>query len=259
MRKQLYKWRSNLIRLLKPEQYLPNAANTCRLEKLRDIHKGKRAFILGNGPSLTVEDMNLLKDEITFASNKIYLAYDQTDWRPTYLTCTDTIVARNNRETLLAQPEVKLFGHALFPEFRGCKDIVFCNYSKSKETAQKWDLVDGVSTGHSVVYWDLELAYWMGIREVYVLGLDHSFDVKSAKTGEKAMGNEVIKAADEKNHFHPDYRKPGETWTMPKMDLLREDFIVALEKFQSDGGTIVNVSRTTKLDVWPTARLEDIL
>ena len=242
-----------------PRDCLPNRLNNKSLLDLKDIHKGRRAFILGNGPSLTIEDMNLLKGEITFASNKIYLAYDQTDWRPTYLTCTDTIVARNNRETLLEQKETKIFGHGVFSEFKGTDNIIFCNVRKSAERALNWDLIDGISTGHSVVYYDLELAYWMGIREVYVLGVDFSFDVQSSKTGEKAMGNDVIKAAGEKNHFHPDYRKPGETWTMPKLDIQREEFLVALEKFKSDGGKIVNVSRQTKLDTWPTAILEDIL
>lgn len=238
---------------------LPATFNNRRLKALHNIHQGRRAFVIGNGPSLTTSDLSLLKSEITFASNKIYLAYDQTDWRPTYLTCTDTVVARNNRETLKNQPEKKIFGHAVFPEFRGNSEIIFCNPPKNKDAAKKWDLLDGISTGHSVVYYGLELAYWMGIREVYVLGVDFSFDVRSKKTGTKAMGNEVIEAAGEKNHFHPDYRKNGETWTMPKLDILREEFIFALQKFRSEGGSIVNVSRSTKLDAWPKANLDDIL
>ena len=260
MKKKLYELKLGIQRRLQPRAYLPNCANSRRLKALRNIHEGKRAFILGNGPSLTVADMELLRDEITFASNKIYLAYEQTDWRPSYLTCTDTIVARNNRNILLAQKEAKLFGHGIFPEFSGTKhDIIFCNRAKDDDSAKEWNLVKGIRTGHSVIYYDLQLAYWMGIREVYVLGVDFSFDVRSKKTGEKAMGNEVIEASDEKNHFHPDYRKPGETWTMPKLDEQKAEFAFALKKYQSAGGSIVNVSRTTKLDVWPKANLEDIL
>lgn len=238
---------------------LPNPRNDAKLRKLRNIHNGKRAFVLGNGPSLTIADMDLLKNEVTFASNKIYLAYDQTEWRPTYLSCTDSVVAANNRKVLIEQKETKLFGHAVFPEFRGCRNIVFCNPPKSGERALNWDLVDGIRTGHSVVYYQLQLAHWMGIREVYVLGLDFSFDVRSSRTGNKAMGNDVIMAADERNHFHPEYRKPGETWTMPKLDRLREEFVFALNKYRKDGGSIVNASRSTKLDAWPTAVLENIL
>lgn len=251
--------RNKLSRLCKPRNFLPNRFNDQALEALRGIHHGKRAFVLGNGPSLTVADMERLKSEITFASNKIYLAYEQTDWRPSYLSCTDTVVAENNRQLLLKQPQSKLFGHAVFPYFKNNKEIVFSNPPKSVERARHWDPIDGISTGHSVVYLQLQLAYWMGIRELYVLGLDFSFDVRSKKTGATAMGNDVIEAAGEQNHFHPEYRKPGETWTMPKLDMQRSEFSFAFEKFNEDGGKIVNVSRATKLDVFPTGKLEDVL
>ena len=55
-----------------------------KLRKLKNIHKNNRAFILGNGPSLCVEDLNKIKDDITFPANKIYLAFDETSFRPKY-------------------------------------------------------------------------------------------------------------------------------------------------------------------------------
>lgn len=36
---------------------------------MKDIYKGKRAFILGNGPSINQQDLTLLRDEITFVAN----------------------------------------------------------------------------------------------------------------------------------------------------------------------------------------------
>ena len=36
----------------------------------QDIHSGRRAFIIGNGPSLTVADLERLKGEVTFASEQ---------------------------------------------------------------------------------------------------------------------------------------------------------------------------------------------
>jgi hypothetical protein len=257
MKTRLAKLRRKASQLL--GRTLPNPGNDVRLAKLKDIHAGKRAFIVANGPSLKTEDLDLLKDEITFASNKIYLAYDQTDWRPTYLCCTDDIVARNNRDTLIAHPGVKLFGHSVFKYFKGERSITFCNPPRSMEAALDWDLVDGISTGHSVVFYQLELAFWMGIREVYVIGIDFSFDVKSKPTGEIAMGNQVIEAAGESNHFHPNYRPVGETWTMPKLDKLQSEFEFALRKYQEHDGSIVNASRKTMLEAWPRETLEDVL
>jgi hypothetical protein len=253
MKRKLQQW----LRRQRGE-VLPNPRNDRALEVLRNRHVGKRAFIIANGPSLKVEDLDRLKGEITFASNKIYLAYDQTEWRPTYLSCTDDIVARNNRETLIKHPGVKLFGHSVFKYFKGERSITFCNPPRSMEAALEWDLVDGISTGHSVVFYQLELAHWMGIREVYVIGIDFSFDVRSKPTGEIAMGNQVIEATDEKNHFHPEYRKPGETWTMPKLDKLREEFAFALERYKADGGLIHNASRKSALDAWPRVDFDEL-
>jgi hypothetical protein len=232
--------------------------NNERLLALKDCHKGRRAVIIGNGPSLRIQDLDLLKDEITFASNKIYLAFENTDWRPTYLTVTDTVVAENNQDYLKHSNLTKIFGHGPFQYFKYSKDIIFGNPPSITADPLLWDLVGGVSTGHSVLYWDLELAFWMGIREVYAIGLDFSFDVGSKPTGETAMGNDVLVAAGEVNHFHPDYRPKGETWTMPQMDKQRDEFRFALEKYQSDEGMIYNASRNTKLDVWPRVEFDDV-
>lgn len=53
-----------------------------RLKKLKNIHLGKRCFIIGNGPSLKAEDLSKLykNNEITFAFNRIYHIFDQTKW-----------------------------------------------------------------------------------------------------------------------------------------------------------------------------------
>ena len=66
------------------------------LEKLRDAHAGKRVVVMGNGPSLSRIDFDDLKGEITFASNKIFLAFDKTDWRPTYYSVEDDLVIIQN-------------------------------------------------------------------------------------------------------------------------------------------------------------------
>jgi hypothetical protein len=43
-----------------------------------------RAWIVGNGPSLSRTNLDKLIGETTFACNNIHLIYGQTRWRPTY-------------------------------------------------------------------------------------------------------------------------------------------------------------------------------
>ena len=57
-----------------------------KLKKYKDIHKGKRCFIIGNGPSLQMSDLEILykNKEICFGVNRIFLGFNDTEWRPDY-------------------------------------------------------------------------------------------------------------------------------------------------------------------------------
>ena len=62
-------------------------------EKFKDKHKNKRVFIIGNGPSLKDTNLNLLKNEISIAMNRVSLIYEKNkDWKPTYYLFTSTNV-----------------------------------------------------------------------------------------------------------------------------------------------------------------------
>ena len=65
------------------------------------------------------------------------------------------------------------------------------------------------------------------------------------------MDEEALKSAGEVNHFHPDYRKPGEAWAVPNMEGQRYSFQSARDRFQAAGRKVINASRVTKLDVFP--------
>lgn len=55
------------------------------LKQYKNKYDGKRCFIVATGPSLTVEDLSLLKNEITFGMNSICMSSKLTDWIPTFL------------------------------------------------------------------------------------------------------------------------------------------------------------------------------
>ena len=57
--------------------------NRSRLEVYRDLHRGKRCFVIGNGPSLKQTDLSLLKNEFTFGLNRIYLLFPELGFTTT--------------------------------------------------------------------------------------------------------------------------------------------------------------------------------
>ncbi|MFC2055928.1 hypothetical protein ACFLV7_16775 [Chloroflexota bacterium] len=79
---------------------IPVTGNDFRLAALKNRHKGQRCFVIGNGPSLSTTDLDQLRGEVTFACNKIYLAFNETDWRPTYYAVEDPLVAQQNYEEI---------------------------------------------------------------------------------------------------------------------------------------------------------------
>ena len=239
-------------------------ANDKQIESLKDAHKGQRAFIIGMGPSLLVSDIDRLKGEVTFACNKIYLAFDDTEWRPTYYSVIDLLVAQNNHSDICELKLKKIFTHPLQPLFSDESDIIYVRAVRNPGPADNprirfsKDILQSTYGGHTVIYFQMQLAYYMGIREIYLLGVDFSFDIPKT-TGEKPdHGEDILVYSGEVNHFHPDYRKPGEKWSMPNLAYQYKAFQCAKEAFESDGGFIANASRSTKLDVFPLVNFDQI-
>lgn len=61
--------------------------------ELKDMFKGKRGFLVANGPSLKQQDLKLLKDEITFFVNRSFLHEDYEYIKPTFHVIVDPKLA----------------------------------------------------------------------------------------------------------------------------------------------------------------------
>ena len=66
--------------------------NHC-FKDFKDIHKGETIYIIGNGPSLSATDLNLIKNSPSIAMNRISLIYEKyKSWRPKYyIFCSSNI------------------------------------------------------------------------------------------------------------------------------------------------------------------------
>ena len=226
-----------------------------QLLELKEKHIGQRAFIIGNGPSLTISDLNSLKDEITFGSNRIYLAFEETDWRPSYYSVLDQLVAQNNAHIIETLELKKIFGSGVKQHFSSNIDAIYVNELIPPVTDNRIefkfskDLMVGSYGGWTVVYLQMQLAYYMGIKELYLTGIDFKFE-HSKSTGKKNSDGEILKQENESNHFHPLYRLPGEEWSIPRLDYQCQAFTVAKKSFEESNGIVRNASRVTALHVF---------
>lgn len=147
------------------------------LIKFKDIHKGERCFIIGNGPSLRMDDLDTLHDhnEICFGVNRIYLSYPNTKWRPNYYVAVDALIVQNDRQKIQSMEETKFIRHFYKMDNMWEKEseYEFCGLTaRPGEPQFSLDIVDGVYIGNTVVYDAIQIAVYMGFEEIYLLGVD---------------------------------------------------------------------------------------
>lgn len=240
------------------------------INSIRNLHYGKRCFIVGNGPSLKIADLDKLNSEYSLASNKIYLAFDSTPWRPSLYSVEDTLVAFNNHDEIVNIAGcTKIFPAHLLSYLPRTANHFFINSfsSISSATAQHGfaskdsfirnfsrDLSFGVYWGSTITYSLMQMAVHMGFKKIYLIGVDHYYEEPT----EKLAGNMLV-SENEQNHFHPDYRKPGELWHSPNIARLETSYQYAYDYCSKIGVKVYNASRKTALDVFPQVNFEDII
>lgn len=230
---------------------------------LRNKFAGQNGFVLGNGPSLRIEDLDRLKGKPAIGSNKLYLAYDQTDFRPTLLTCIDPIVAKNIVDKLRELPGKKYFSHRLAPLLEPMPGAIYWNdqtgATRDPKILRKFsrDAARVIYAGHTVSYNNLQIAFHLGLKTVYLLGMDFRFVVPDTQV--EHSYNTAIVSQGERNHFHPDYRKPGEIWTIPQLEHQETAFRSAKLHFEKAGRKIYNASPGSALEVFDRADLDEVL
>ncbi len=182
-----------------------NSPDAVYIRGLHNKYMGKRCFIIGNGPSLMSEDLDKLKGEITFASNRIYDMFPYTDWRPTVYMCVDTNIINelqihNNGLRLLTNSIVlcrnsrfvkKLNKQLDIHEIRMDGKYVIERNKLVVENISE-DVSDHFSLTQSVTCSMFELAVYMGMNEIYLLGLDHSFGIEIDMEGKKVINKDVM-------------------------------------------------------------------
>ena len=238
-------------------------ASQLALALLKNRHAGQRAVIVGNGPSLAISDLERLGDAVTFASNKIYLAFEQTSWRPDYYSVEDSLVIQNNRERIAAltgtikifPDNMRLFGYhsadTVFAPFIGPKsfddplsDPDFPGFSD--------DLQVGLCWGSTIVYSQIQIALFLGCTEIVLIGLDHSYQLPSVRRDQYYLHE------GEQNHFHPEYRTMGEKWNQPNLEVLEVSYARARDACAARGVRVLNASRQSALDIFERAGFDSL-
>lgn len=209
-----------------------------RLLQFRDLHRGERCFILGNGPSLASMDLSPLRKEITFGLNRIYLLFDRLGFLPSYYVCVNELVLVQFADEIRGLNMPKFLNWNCRRYFDVPDETLhFVRMRLSLSDRVQTDATRPLYGGGTVTFAALQLAYFMGFRTVVLIGVDHRFV-------NHGIPNRTVVRSSEKdaNHFHPDYFPPGSKWQLPDLRRSEIAYSLAREAFERDGRRILDAT-----------------
>ena len=175
------------------------------LKEYKMVHKNERCFVVATGPSLRIEDLEKLISEYSFGVNSLALLYDKTNYRATYYCVNDFYVYNKLKESIDFSNISNLFLPKYFKKFfqmppnSNLYPLNYMNnrnYDHVKAFKSKYhfsdDLFLEVCDGNTVTYICLELAVYMGFKEIYLLGVDCDYSGKKQHvidTGDVVLNN----------------------------------------------------------------------
>jgi len=216
-----------------------------RVQNFHNIHAGRRCFVIGNGPSLNQTDMSLLKDEITFGTNRIYMNFDKMGFETTYHVCVNELVVEQCASDIAALKMPKFIGWHAREHIDLTPDTTFL-YTRGG--LRNWfftDLTEGCWEGSTVTMVSLQLAFYMGFSEVYLVGVDHRY--KFEGTPHAAQ----VSQGEDPNHFNGNYFGKGFKWHLPDLEGSEMSYRVADFVNRQHGRQIYDATVGGALQIFP--------
>ncbi|AQR97004.1 6-hydroxymethylpterin diphosphokinase MptE-like protein [Clostridium saccharoperbutylacetonicum] len=238
--------------------------NAGKIRPLKDKYLGERCFVIGNGPSLTPHDLDLLKNEYTFASNKIFYIFDKTEWRPTFYGCVDDTVVNSGYmvDEFINMKVEKMFlldNWQYNKNIYGLDKVMFLK-SKDKLDKRKIEFNYDISKPMHIYYVTnalIEIATYMGFKKIYLLGVDMTFptekEIKEKKYhnyhfDKRYVEDKEIEIAIPKSYNYEDDVK----FTINSYNIMKR----YLEKNEME---IYNATRGGKLEVFERVEFDSII
>ena len=227
------------------------------LRKYKGKYAGKRCFIIGTGPSLRASDLDKLKDEFTFASNKIHYIYEETAWRPTFYTTQHPEVMKPFISELSALPsELKIIGlghrwgmlpipHAI--AIKMIEDNERCCPGQFPRFSE--DITKRTYAAGSITYTNFQIAVYFGFSEIILLGVDHHF-AKDVVNGVLQINEGV------QNYFSPKYDPLGSS--IYGSEGITIAYQAAKQYAEQHDIRILNATRGGRLEVFERVDFDDL-
>ena len=248
-----------------------------KILKYKNKYNGKKCFIIGNGPSLQIDDLEKIMNEYTFASNGIYALYKHTKWRPRFYCAWDRFFCQEKMEDLDNINELMDGCEAAFTsiESEGFKfrdqieNLYYLKECKGIEPGEEVplfsdDCLENVYTIGTITYAMLQLAVYMGFKEIILLGIDFSFSVERMNDGTFIQNNvqnhmDIIEEVESKSNASAKIKKIWGYSYSADIERQLAGYQAAKQYADSHGIKIYNATRGGKLEVFPRVNFDNLL
>ncbi len=232
-----------------------------KLLEIKDKHKGKRCFIIATGPSLRWEDLDRLKDEVTFGMNSLYKGYSLSDFRPAYYMILDKGVFMDfdkedlnisglAKDAVFLNDMIKIRGDKILPVPFNYLDHWFNygnpDYNYRKNLKYSDDLLWGFYDKYTTTIAAVEAAVYMGCREIYLLGADCNYAGKDLH---------FIKTEYDKEDWAPNKHKDAAR-IQQQSNMIGYEYLK--KEARKRGVRILNATRGGQLDIFERIDFDSI-
>lgn len=234
------------------------------LLKFKDIHKNKRGFIIACGPSLAKTDLSKLENEICFGTSLSY----KSGLISQYNFMGDKQIASQYWKDIFYIPAIWFVSKSILLTYFLDRPQIYY-FTGSVEKRFHTDISNGkMHGGGTSTFLAMQMAYWMGITSLYVVGLDHyksymNRNLNIKQTGKVNLsGQPLVKAiGKDEHHFTSDFYGKGTEYFLPTTGKMEASYKLARAAFEKDGREIYNLSLDTALseEVIPRKSFEDVV
>lgn len=234
-----------------------------RWRALKDRYRGRRVFLIGNGPSLNQTPLYLLGDEYTMCFNRWDLMLERLCWRPTFYTTIDDRVLLDTVDIVNQLTDESEY--AFYPDIHPY-NVDFRNLIVRKPNVY-WLFLDRASFSDRLPYCGinktvanvgLQVLSFLGFRQIYMLGVDMHYSIPARALRENVR-DIVATEDDDDSHFDPRYFGKGRKFHVPMLDETFAKFREARAFFDARGVEVYNATVGGCLEEFPRVRLQDVL
>lgn len=227
------------------------------IKKIKNSKQNKRCFIIGNGPSLTVADLEKLVGEDCFAANRIYKIFSKTHWRPAFYCSQDTRILdeiASDINYIASECKNVFLTTYIYKKIKHIRNNIvyfFLNYfyDYSEYPHFSLDVSKEIWEGFTVTYMAMQIAVYMGYKEIYLLGVDHSYNYTLDEKGNTITFENV------QNNYMPEIEG---TCYPPQLFKSTLAYKKTREVCEAKGVIIKNATRGGQLEVFDRVDFDDL-